>query len=346
MLVYIVALGMMEGIEALSLNSRINPSVVIMKWSLIQKRGLSLVKLALKNAHNRILTCGVLIGLCFLPIWLGITVRLTIDGASAPLLNLGFLYLGIQILWQQRHQLSLLTVHEDERLVGYFMIIGGVIAFPFCLASSSLQALLCMVILLGSFYCSWGFDFFKKFFLAIGFILIGLYPDLSFISNAVWRILTPHNLLENLMAWLGSMGLRAINQPAVSVGAFISIDPNLPLNPTLQSLVSSKTVEVASGCSGFDMAFTLAGSSIIFGVLLKQTWPRVLAMMGIGIALALVLNVPRVMLVAVAAIHWGHDSFEFWHGAWGGQIFATILFTIYYYLVMGLVSQKSKKSAV
>lgn len=315
-----------------------------MKWSVVQTRGLSLVKLGLKNTHNRILTCGVLVGLCFLPIWLGIMVRLTIEGSSAPILNLGFLYLGIQTLWQQRHQLSLLKAHEDEQLVGYLIIMGGVIAFPFCLASISFQALLCMVVLVGSLYSSWGFIFFKKYFLAIGFLLISLYPGLIFISNAIWRIVTPHNLLENWMAWLGSMGLRTINQPAVSVGAFISIDPNLSLNPTLQSLVSSKTVEVGSGCSGFDMAFTLAGASIIFGLLLKQTWPRILGMMGIGIALALVLNVPRVMLMTVAAIHWGHDSFEFWHGAWGGQIFATILFTIYYYLVMGLVNQKPKKS--
>ena len=315
-----------------------------MKWSTVQNRGLTLVKLGLKNTHNRILTCGVLIGLCFLPIWLGIMVRLTIDGGSTPILNLGFLYLGIQSLWQQRQQLSLLEAHEDERLVGYLMIIGGAFFFPFCLASRSLQALLCMVVLLGGFYSSWGSVFFKKYFLAICFLLISLYPDLIFISNAIWRILTPHNLLENLMAWLGSMGLRTINQPAVSVGAFISIDPNLPMNPTLQSLVSSKTVEVASGCSGFDMASTLAGSSIIFGLILKQNWRQILGMMGIGIALALILNVPRVMLVAIAAIHWGHASFEFWHGAWGGQIFATLLFTIYYYLVMGLVNKKTKKT--
>ena len=44
--------------------------------------------------------------------------------------------------------------------------------------------------------------------------------------------------------------------------------------------------------------------------------------MTIGIVLALAFNVPRIVLMTLAVVYWGKDAFEFWHGAWGGQIFS------------------------
>jgi len=61
------------------------------------------------------------------------------------------------------------------------------------------------------------------------------------------------------------------------------------------------------------------------------------------VVLALIFNVPRIMLLAIAAVYWGETSFKFWHGPWGGQMFSGVLFTVYYYAVMGLANRTTGK---
>jgi exosortase/archaeosortase family protein len=56
-----------------------------------------------------------------------------------------------------------------------------------------------------------------------------------------------------------------------------------------------------------------------------------------GWTVAMVLNVPRIMLLAIASVYWGEHSFEFWHGPIGGQMFSAVMFTVYYYIAMWLV---------
>ena len=56
--------------------------------------------------------------------------------------------------------------------------------------------------------------------------------------------------------------------------------------------------------------------------------------MTIGIVLALAFNVPRIVLMTLAVVYWGKDAFEFWYGAWGGQIFSAIVMTTYYQIIM------------
>jgi exosortase/archaeosortase family protein len=94
------------------------------------------------------------------------------------------------------------------------------------------------------------------------------------------------------------------------------------------------------------MATIIAAASLVLGIMLKQSAPKVTLMVVIGIVLALIFNIPRIMLMAVSEAYWGDAAFEFWHGFWGGQIFSTILFTVYYYVVMALVKRRSVKSTV
>ena len=76
------------------------------------------------------------------------------------------------------------------------------------------------------------------------------------------------------------------------------------------------------------------------GLYFKQSWQRIIALTGIGILLALVANVPRIMLLAIAVVYWGKDAFEFWHDPIGGQLFATVLLTLYYYIAMTIIQSK------
>ena len=82
------------------------------------------------------------------------------------------------------------------------------------------------------------------------------------------------------------------------------------------------------------MAVTIGGGGFLLGIFLKQRRSTILCWMTIGIVLALAFNVPRIVLMTLAVVYWGKDAFEFWHGAWGGQIFSAIVMTTYYQIIM------------
>ncbi len=299
----------------------------------LARRSRTLIKTASKTNHNRIITCGVLVLLFFLPTWLGFIWHDTLKGASTPLLNLGFLYLGLDIFWRHRQTLAADPPPDEERVTGYLLILGSAACFPFFLSSSSLQAVLCMLILLGIAICNWGITAIQKLPLATLMILFSVYPSLDFLGFSVRRTLTGDQL-ERVMAWLTSIAFSLIGQPVSVQGPLLSLSQNLD---------PQKAVEVASGCSGFDMAFPIAGFAFMMGLYLKQTWQKTALLIVIGIVLALVFNIPRIMLLAYAVVYWGKSSFEFWHGPIGGQIFAGILFTVYYYAAMAIINHKPKK---
>jgi exosortase/archaeosortase family protein len=305
-----------------------------MKLKRVQKKLSHLIHLSIQSNHNRIVTLGLLVIILFyLPSWLGILWGDTLHTSSTPILNLGFLYLAIHMLWQARHHLSTFQATEEDQLIGHMLILGSSALFPFCLSTLSLQAVICMLILIGIAWSTWGVIFFRNYALASLLILISVYPSLTFLSNLLRHFFTRDGL-EQVMAWVSSLTLQAFGQPAVAQGTLLSLSETF--NP-------GKSVEVGSACSGFDMAFTLAGTGLILGLFLKQRWPAICLMMISGVMLALVLNIPRIMLLAFAVVYWGKDSFEFWHGPIGGQIFAALLFTIYYYLVMWVIDWKPGK---
>ncbi|MDX2240855.1 MAG: cyanoexosortase C [Leptolyngbyaceae cyanobacterium bins.302] len=296
------------------------------------QRSRSLLKTACRTTHNRIVTCGVLVLLLFLPGWFSVVLESIFSADSSVLLNAGFTYLGLDILWKNRQQLMAEPAPEEERVLGYVLILGGAVCFPLCLASVSLQALVCVVVLLGIAICNWGIAIVQKHPLAIVLILISVYPDLGFLGNTLRRTLTGKQL-ETLMAWLGGLALSAIGQPTSVDGPFLSLSTTFD---------PKKAVEVASGCSGFDMAFPIAGFALIIGMFFKQSWKKTFALIVIGVLLALAFNVPRIMLLAFAVVYWGKASFEFWHGPIGGQIFSTIMLTTYYYIAMAIIHRKPK----
>ena len=304
------------------------------RWQWVKQRSRWLLQQSIQNSHKRILTCGCLVLLFYLPTWCFFIGKAFASGGSTPLLNVVFIYLGLDALWRQRHQLTAVSDNDADRVLGYLLILGSAICFPFCLTSVSLQALVCMVILIGMALCCWGMERLQQQMRSILLLLIGIYPDLVFLTSTLRKTLTG-NQLESLMAWLSGLALRGIGQPVTVDGSILS------LSTTIEA---GKAVEVGSGCSGFDMALVLAGVGVIMGLFFHCSRTKTITLAIAGVSLALLFNVPRIMLLAFAVVYWGHGSFEFWHGPIGGQIFSTILLTVYYYAAMGIINRKTPKA--
>ncbi len=295
----------------------------------IQRGVVRLAQFSSCTPHHRIVTFGLLMGLFYLPDWVKIAVNSSLHGSANLFFNIGFLYLGLDHLWRHRKSLAQMVASDEERLTGYLIIFGSAALFPFCFSSVSLKALLWTVILVGIAYSSWGIRFFKNYALQSVLIVVSLYPNWTYALREVWIALTPPHTLDNFMAWSGSLALQAIGQPAIAKQFVIEL-------PT-------GAVQVGFSCNGFEMAVTMAGASLLMGLWLKQSRLNTIAMVVVGVMLALIFNIPRIMLLTIASVYWGKDSFDFWHGTWGGQIFSTILFTVYYYAVMWIMNQQTVK---
>jgi exosortase/archaeosortase family protein len=293
----------------------------------------------LTTYNGRIVAIGLIAGVVYLPTYVISLIRIFLGGNSTPILNLGFLYLGLERLWKHRQEILNIQVLRDDRFIGHLIILGSALWMPFLLISSpqpffknsiAPQAILWMLILIGIAWSSCTPKIFGSFPLATALVLVSMYPEYIGLSNALLRILTGPHLFENMMAWLGSIAVGLLGYAAEAEGRFISLPDG--------------AVEVASGCTGFDMAVVLAGISLMWGLFIKADWRRVIAAVVTGIAIAFTFNIPRVVLLTFAAVYWGEESFDFWHGFWGGQIFATFMFTAYYYAAIAIYDQKSRPS--
>jgi exosortase len=305
-----------------------------MNWQLVCKRLSGILQQSIRTNHNRILTAGILVLFIYLVLWVGILCDLTLKGSSTTLLNIGFVYLGLDMLWRKRSQFLGMQSPDEDRMIGYLLILGSVFLYILFFSKVSIQALLCIMILAGIALSHWGIPFFRERLLPITLVLTGIYPDLSFLANTVRRMVADHQV-EFFTAWMTGLTLRIMGHPVTVQGDILSLSSEINLD---------KAVQIASGCSGFDMAFTLAGVGLIFGLFFKQSALKTWLLMSIGVMLALAFNIPRVILLAFSVSYWGKDAFNFWHGPIGGQMFSCTLLTVYYYIVMGIVNKPSEKA--
>lgn len=280
---------------------------------------------SIKTPHTRLVAGGLLVAAAYVPIWLFNLIVRSFHGSASVLMAI-LLGLGGYRLWQQRKQIRSLQAADDDRFLGHILIGCGIILAPFGFSSEWAQRLIWLLILIGIALSNWGLPFFRRYPLPIAIIGVGLFPQPTAVAKTLWEVFTPPRMLETFMAWSGSGGLNLIGHAAIQNGTFITL--------------AGKTVDVNWGCSGFDMATILAVASFVLGVFLKQSPVKIAMMMAIGIVLALIANVPRIMLLAASEAYWGRSTFDFWHGPWGGQIFSGILFTIYYYIAMAIAKQK------
>jgi exosortase/archaeosortase family protein len=308
-----------------------------MKWQKVWDAILSLLKESIKTTHNRIVTCGLLlVTLGYLPFRLGdILIRSLHGGATVLILVL--LIFGLYRLWSHRTDLAKLNASDEDRFIGYTLILFGIVSFPFCLSLVWSQALVCSIILVGIACSCWGLYFFKAYPLSTLLIAAGLFPNPGVVVRDLWATFIPPLMLEQFTAWLGLWGLRLIGQAA-------DLQDAVGHNPPVITLPGG-SVSVAWGCTGFNMAMSVAIMGLILALFFKQTVGRAIALMVIGIVIALVLNIPRMVLLAMAKAYWGDNAFHFWHDGWGAQLFSATLFTIYYYAAMPFVKQKTVASS-
>lgn len=299
-------------------------------FSKIQKTIQNLVRLGNQSNHNRIIALGFLGISVFAPFWLYDIIYGTINGA-ASLLLVALAGFGFYQLWQRRAELNELQPTEEDRWLGYALIFAGIVAIPFCFSAEWRQKLDLYIILIGMATSCWALQFFPKYPLQTFLIFLGFFPQPTTVGKLVWNAFTPEKGLERFMAWAGALGLQGIGQNPAVQGDIISL--------------ADGAVRVDWGCSGYDLATIAAVTSLLLGIFWKQPMWKVSLFVLMGITFSLIANVPRIMLMTLASVYWGPESFEFWHGFWGGQIFLSILFTVHYYAMLALLDWHPNKPA-
>lgn len=304
---------------------------ISMQWlAQLQQAIVTWFQTAVRTTHGRIVLCGLLVGLAYFPFWFGFLAQRALKGASSWFLIASMLALGLSEFWFRRKRLLKLQASEEDQMLGHILIVVCVVLFPFFRFALWSQSLVWLATLIGIAISTWGLSFFRHFFFPAFLLGMSVYPRLGIISRNIWEFFVPPNSLENLMAQLGTMGLNLIGQEATANGRFISLPDG--------------TVEVGWGCNGLDMAVTMSAAGLLLGFLFRLTRSQTLLLIASGFTLAMIFNIPRIMLVTIANVYWGKWWFDFWHGFWGGQIFVGILFTIYYYVLMAMIKDEIKSS--
>lgn len=295
------------------------------------KASIAWLRQMLSKPHGIIVLCGLSIGLCYFPAWfMGLWVSEGQGSAGLPLLC-AVVYLGFVQLWHSRIELAQVKADPEDRFLGHILIISGILLFPFLRFDIWPQAVIWVFILAGIAISTWGANFFFQYPLLSTLVALSAYPKIGVMSKLLWQAATPPLLLERLMAQLGSVGLRLIGQGAESKQSLI--------------LLAGNGVNVDWACNGFNMALSVATAAWLMGIFFRQSWRIILLMVGSAIALSLLFNVPRIMLLTLAHIYWGNTAFTIIHGPIGGQIFSGILLTVYYYTVMPFISTSSDSKA-
>ncbi|MEM9776487.1 MAG: cyanoexosortase C [Chloroflexota bacterium] len=285
-----------------------------------------------KTVHGWLVLGGLLIGLLYFPYWFGYLFQRALQGKTAWFLIACMLVLAFSEIIGKRRQLKKLAASAEDRFLGHSLIVSGIILFPFCRFAIWPQSLVWLMILAGIICSSWGVGFFYQFKFPAFLLGLTVYPRLGIVSRAAWEFFIPPNFLENTMAGISAWALRLVGWSAVADGQFISFPEG--------------AVEVGWGCNGLDMAITMMLAGLLMGIFFQQSRTQIVRLEVFAFSLALIANIPRLMVVTIAYVYWGKDWFRFWHGFWGGQIFVGILFTLYYYAVMALISRQNQKSTI
>ena len=278
-----------------------------------------------KTPHSVIVSLGLFIGLCYLPHWCrSLLSQSRGDASGSCTLAVCLAVIGATKLWQQRYELAKISPLNADRCLGDGLVVVGIFLFPFCRGALWSQALLWLMILVGIAMSRWGMPFFREYPGMSWAFGLSAYPNPGHIIGTLWQTLLPAQFLESFMAWVTTTVLCWIGQPVMVSGPLI--------------LFPNHNIKVGWGCNGFDMALAMIGASLVFGQYFRFSGRKIFQLSCIGIALALLVNVPRLVLMSLAAVYWGEDVFAFWHGSLGGQVFVGALFIGYYFCVMSLTT--------
>jgi exosortase/archaeosortase family protein len=279
------------------------------------------LQIYLAKKHNRIVVCGLFVGLYYyLFSWLKTLTLFLISGMTFPLLTVTAAYLALQELWQQQNQLAKLNPATTQQRLGHSLILFGVALFPFSLQKGWSQALVWLVILVGIVLSTWGLNFFKRYPRPIFLLLLSIYPGIYFLPAYIWQALTPERVMDHIKAWSVNLVLQAVGYPS-------SVDGTLVKLPT-------GSVDIGWGCNGFDLMVLMLMTSLLMGMAYRLKGFQILIISCLGCVLAFTFNTARIALLAISVAYWDERAFDFWHDGWGGQIFSAVMFTAFYYLLI------------
>lgn len=282
----------------------------------------------LKHRHAQFVCVGLLVGAYYFPTWIRVLLLSVPKGSANFFVNSAMLAIAGWQLWEDRQRLSNTKVVPEERQIGQMLILAGITSFLVYHGSVMAQTLNCALIFVGIAASCWGFQFFRTHWLVVLLVIPSLHPNLERVSRSIWDGFTPPYTLAKWMAWGGGLILQAIGQP-------VTVDRQFLILPT-------NVIEVAQGCDGMSMAFSVGAMGLLVGAWFKSRWQMIVLLVTLGAGLALVFNFPRIALMTFAATYWGKAAFEFWHGPIGGQIFSGVLLTIYYYLSMFILERHAQ----
>ncbi|GAP97358.1 hypothetical protein NIES2104_39050 [Leptolyngbya sp. NIES-2104] len=279
---------------------------------------------SLRSIHNWILLLGATFGIgVYLPTLFTRGAGVQIGGIPQPILSL--LAIGLAVR-QLKHQRNRNEPEIEDQWLGSGLVLGGLALFYSYYPAIAPQFFSCVVILVGGVLSDQGWKFLRRYWVAIALLSASLHPNWERIARHLWAVFVPSDALAEWMAWGGSWVLKAIGQPITRQEEFL--------------ILPAGSVEVASGCDGFSMSLVVAISAVMIGLAFRVRGWAIAQLIAIGIGMAVILNVFRIAVMVLAAVYWGKESFEFWHGTIGGQIFSGILFTLYHYAIQPILDPK------
>ncbi|WOD39261.1 cyanoexosortase C [Nodosilinea sp. E11] len=288
---------------------------------------MNLLLFPFRSWHNSVIFIGLIPGMAYIPLWIYLITERVIMGSSSVFLNVCFIALGLYQFFTQKNELLMLKSDSEDQIVGYALIIGAVVMYFIFFESYSLQAITWSTALIGVSLATFGNQFIRNYWVSILLIFFGLLPKYLDLGYTLGKVLIPNYALERLMASISGLVLSLMGQPAIVAGNVIQI--------------GSKGVDIADGCSGFSMAMILAGVSLVMGIFYRLRPRKLGLLILLGVVIALVINVPRIILLTYSVVYWGDDAFRFWHTGLGSQLISGAMFTVFYYVSMAICKREN-----
>lgn len=92
---------------------------------------------------------------------------------------------------------------------------------------------------------------------------------------------------------------------------------------------SSKSIEVASGCSGIEQIFHMLGLGILFIIIFPLNWLQKLTLPVLAAIIGFVVNAARVALMVLILKEDNQQAFAYWHHGDGSLIFSTFAVSVF-----------------
>jgi cyanoexosortase A len=243
-------------------------------------------------------------------------------GANLNQLSISILLWGaaLSLLWHKRNSLTL----ESGLTSSFFGILLIVLVLLKSLSlfwyESSLLKVLPLAAALGVGLLATDFTGLKQFWREFVIVFLLVIPG-GLLSSAVESLVQLNLLTAKIVAFfLWYCGFE-VSRQGVNI------------------LLSTGSVEVRGGCSGFQSMFLLFRLAVLYLLMFPTNWVKTLLVPTAAVGIAFAVNVIRVALMALLVAFSNPESFEYWHKGTGSQIFSMIAVIAFGLLCSLLIQQ-------